>query len=193
MNRISYTIRGASPLLMHSCAGVNPLHPITKEIKKLTAKKKKTDEDLQLISDLEYQSGIYFDEKIGPYVPAEMMEACLRDAAKRTKQGKNFTMAVMVSPDMIPLIYDGTRELSGLIGNIAFRDSRPATVNRNKVMRTRPRFNSWSLKFDLEYSPDIIESSETITEVLKTAGAYIGLGDYRPRYGRFEIIEVKNG
>lgn len=191
MEKINFTIRSASPLLMHSCVGVNPLHPITKEIKKLTGKKKKTDEDLQLISDLEFQSGIYFDEKIGPYIPAEMMEACLRDAAKRTKQGKNFTMAVMVSPDMIPLIYEGPRTLPELIADMKSRDTRPATVNRMKVMRTRPRFNSWRLTFGVEYAPDIIESSDIIVNVLKTAGAYVGLGDYRPRYGRFEIIEVK--
>lgn len=191
MNNLNVVVKGTSPLLMHNCCGVNPLNPVTKEIKKLTSKKKKTDEDLELISNLEYQNSIYYDEKIGPYIPAENVEACLRDAAKKNKKGKDFTMAVMVLPDKIPIEYAGPRDIESLVQDMKFRDCRPVNVMRAKTMRTRPRFNNWKMKFSIEYSPDVIEDADTVISALKTAGAYNGLGDYRPRYGRFEVVEVK--
>lgn len=53
MKNLKVTWKGISPLIMHSCQCVNPLHPIAKELKKYTSKKNKTDEDLIKISDLE--------------------------------------------------------------------------------------------------------------------------------------------
>jgi hypothetical protein len=44
--------KGTVPLIMHSCQGVNPLHPITKKLKEFTSKRVKTDEDLLEISRL---------------------------------------------------------------------------------------------------------------------------------------------
>ena len=38
------TFKGISPLIMHSCKCVNPLHPISLEMKKYTSKRKKTEE-----------------------------------------------------------------------------------------------------------------------------------------------------
>ena len=56
MKSLKVTWKGISPLIMHSCKCVNPLHPIAKELKKYTSKKTKTDEDLTKISDLEWES-----------------------------------------------------------------------------------------------------------------------------------------
>lgn len=192
MKKLEVVVKGISPMLMHSCNGVNPMNPFTKEIKKLTAKgKNKTDEDNEIISNLEFQCNIYFDEKVGPYVPAENIEACLREAAKKVKLGKAFQTAVMVMPEKIAVEYDGPRDMEGLVNDPNYRDCRPVGIKQNKTMRTRPRFNSWVLRFDIEYSPDIIKDDDAIVDALKTAGAYVGLNDYRPRYGRFEVIEVK--
>lgn len=54
MKTLRVTWKGISPLIMHSCQCVNPLHPISKELKKYTSKKSKdkTDEDLVKISDI---------------------------------------------------------------------------------------------------------------------------------------------
>ena len=57
MKTLRITWKGITPLIMHSCKCVNPLHPISKELQKYTPKKKKTDEDLKIISDLEWQAG----------------------------------------------------------------------------------------------------------------------------------------
>ena len=62
MKKLNVTLIGNSPLIMHSPKCVNPLHPISIEMKKYTSKKKKTEEDLLKISDLEWESGVYWDD-----------------------------------------------------------------------------------------------------------------------------------
>lgn len=67
MKTLRVTWKGISPLIMHSCQCVNPLHPISKELKKYTSKKSKdkTDEDLVKISDLEWEAGAYWKDGLG--------------------------------------------------------------------------------------------------------------------------------
>ena len=47
MKKLNVTLIGDSPLIMHSPKCVNPLHPISLEMKKYTSKKKKTEEDVK--------------------------------------------------------------------------------------------------------------------------------------------------
>jgi len=60
-------------------------------------------------------------------------------------------------------------------------------VNKSRVMRTRPIFQDWALEFTVHYMPDVL-NKEDITGFMNVAGKYIGLSDWRPKYGRF-IIE----
>src|SRR5258706_264418 len=82
--------------MMHSNRGVNPREPLAQELKAITSKRQKSEEDLDQIAYLEWQLGLYFKPGIGPYLRAEMVHACLRDAGKRSKQGKTVTEAVWI-------------------------------------------------------------------------------------------------
>ena len=88
MKNLKVTWKGISPLIMHSCQCVNPLHPIAKELKKYTSKKNKTDEDLVKISDLEWEAGAYWKDGMGLYIPAENVEATIINGAKANKKRK---------------------------------------------------------------------------------------------------------
>ncbi len=46
MKTATYTIRGTTPMLMHSERLANPFDPLTKEIKAISGKRKKTEDDL---------------------------------------------------------------------------------------------------------------------------------------------------
>ena len=60
-------------------------------------------------------------------------------------------------------------------------------VNKARIMTARARLEKWELAFKLSCFDDrAIE--EKLKRVLEIAGAYIGIGAYRPRYGRFEIV-----
>ena len=187
MKQIQVNWKGTSPLLMNSNATVNPFHPISLKRKPLTAKRKKTDEDLLTLLDLDFEGSMYYDEKLGPIIPAICIEATLRNAAKRIRRGTDVKSCVFVSPDYIPLVYDGPRKKEDLIKNENFRDIRPVVVQRSSLLKCRPRFNKWEVEFELTYDQKIFDD-DTIIQILDIAGSQIGLCDYRPRYGRFEAI-----
>ena len=53
-------------------------------------------------------------------------------------------------------------------------------------MRTRPRFDTWNVAFTANYLPSFL-SRELILEIFALSGISRGLGDWRPRFGRFQV------
>ena len=80
MKTLEITWKGTTPLIMHSCQCVNPLHPISLALKPLTSKRNKTDEDYKAISDLEWEGGLYWDnsKEMGLVIPAEILKLLLK-------------------------------------------------------------------------------------------------------------------
>ena len=70
-----------------------------------------------------------------------------------------------------------------------FRDQRMVKIQTSKVLRTRPIFPNWELTFEVMYLPDVVDESD-IDEAINTAGYIIGLAEYRPEYGRFEVTST---
>ena len=178
-----------SPLLMHNPRSANPLHSLNIEKKKITSKGRKMTEKDQLdLLELDYRVGLYHDEIIGPYIAAEMLEASIRNAARKSRKGKDIQTGVMVTPELVPLQYQGPRDVAGLLKAEELRDIRMVSVNmgKAKTLRCRPRFNNWSLEFDIHYDPSQVSESFVI-ESLCIAGKLCGIGDNRPRYGRFTV------
>ena len=69
MKKLHVTLNGTNTLMMHSPKTVNPLHPLALELKKYTSKRKKTEDDLMKISELEWEAGLYYDETNGLHIP----------------------------------------------------------------------------------------------------------------------------
>jgi len=63
-------------------------------------------------------------------------------------------------------------------------------TTRGRKMCYRPRIEDWSLDFTLEVNDDRIDS-DVVKQILETAGMQIGIGAYRPRFGRFEVTSFK--
>ena len=187
MKNLKVTWKGTTPLIMHSCQCVNPLHPISKEMKKYTSKKKKTDEDLMTISDLEWEAGAYWKDGLGLYIPAENVEATLVNGGKAFKRGTDVQKYVNVTDLYIPFDYGENLTKEQLIHNYEYRDTRAMTVNRAKIMRTRPRFDKWQITFNLMYDETKMDL-DTIVNILEYAGSYVGLCDSRPKYGKFVSV-----
>lgn len=187
MKNLKVTWKGTTPLIMHSCQCVNPLHPIARELKKYTSKKNKTEEDLIKISDLEWESGAYWKDGLGLYMPAENVEATIKNGAKANKKGKDIEKYVSVTDLYVPFFYGENLTKEELIANYDYRDTRIMTVQRAKVLRTRPRFDQWSIIFNLMYDDTKIDI-DTIVNAMEYAGSYVGLCDSRPKYGKFTTI-----
>ena len=187
MKTLKVTWKGTKTLIMHSCQCVNPLNPIQKELKKYTSKRTKTDEDLQRISDLEWEAGAYWKEGMGLYIPGENVIATIVNGAKLFKKGTDVQKYVSVPDVHIPFNYGENLTKEELIADKDYRDVRPMVVGKAKVIRTRPRFNQWSITFNLEYEEDKIDRDVVIL-ALENAGKYVGLCDSRRYgYGRFVV------
>lgn len=185
MKKIKCEFHGVSPLIMHSCQCVNPLHPISLEMKKINAKKKnKTEEDLAALSDLEWEGGLYWNDETGLYIPAENIEATIREGAKARRKGKDIVKGFMCEDMMIPLDIGENLTKEQLKTDFRFRDVRAMRVMSARVMRTRPRFNMWNLVFTASYDEKIIDFG-TLVDAVEYAGQYVGLCDSRPKYGKF--------
>ena len=187
MRTLRMTWKGTTPLIMHSCKCVNPLHPISLKMKKYTSKRKKTEEDQVIISNLEWEAGAYWEDGIGLFIPSENVEATIKNGAKAMKKGKDIEKYCDVKEFYIPFNYYANLTKEELIAKPEYRDVRPMTVQRSKVMRTRPRFNKWSITFDLIYDETKIDR-DTIIQAVEYAGSYVGLCDSRPKYGKFTPI-----
>jgi hypothetical protein len=53
-------------------------------------------------------------------------------------------------------------------------------------MRYRPIFLNWAAEMTVMVNTDVLDVAEA-RKVLDDAGALIGVCEYRPRFGRFEV------
>jgi len=192
MKTIHFKIRGLTPLLMHADVGLDPFHPLSVEIREITAKgtKKRTEQDQKRLAFLEWQQGLYWSEELrGPYIPARNLHTALRDGARLQRAGKDVVRYVIVEPDEIRLDYQPNGQESPLkLYAAGFHDLRGArTSGGGKVLRSRPLFNRWGMEVDVHYDEDHIKT-ESVRQSLAAAGKYCGIGDYRPYFGRFEVV-----
>lgn len=180
------TIEGTASLLMHNSRLANPLDPAAKALKRLTGKRNKTDADYAELAHVEFVGGIYHDREVGPYLPGDNIWRCLFDAARKTKRGPKVKEGLFVKSECNPLAYRGPRDLDGLWADENFRLN-VTVVNpgqRSRVPRCRPMFREWRTDALGYIDTSVIDLAE-VEAIAETAGQLIGLGDWRPRYGRF--------
>jgi len=162
-------------------------------MKEYTSKRKKTEEDLLTISDLEWEAGVYWDDTVGLYIPNECIAATLINGAKMHKLGANVKKYCHVQTLMAPLDIGEVQDYDRLKSDVRYRDTRDVCVQRARVNRTRPRFNTWKTEFDMTYEDDKIDIGD-IALAFANAGDYVGICEMRDRgYGKFvaDIQEVE--
>jgi hypothetical protein len=174
---------------MHNSQLADPLNKFTRSIKEITAKgRKKTDADLEQLAKLEFMGGLYVDEKGHPAVPGECIEGVIRDGARKGRKGKDAQCGI-ISDGVWPLIYDGPKDVEKLWLDERFRDYRGVKVTQSRVMRMRPKFPVWSLEFEVSFEQEVLNQTD-LEKWLRDAGQFVGLLDFRPRFGRFEVDRV---
>ena len=178
-------IRGLRPYLQNRLPKNREEIEETKRITKILQKDPLDDEAINKAVEL----AIYKDENGKPYIPAIHLEQAIVNAAKQIrmkgagrKTYKDFAKAnIYVVPEKIEIQGDGYEI-----------DSQYVVIPRNRarVLRYRPRWDNWEATFKLIVLDDTVPS-DIIRQILEIAGTRVGIGDYRPRYGLFEIVEFK--
>ena len=191
---------GISELMHHRGGLANPLDLHARKIKALSSKRKKTDEDYIDLARAEFEGSLYFDERFGPVIPADNILATLVNGAKKSKYGREAGLAIFIESvpkkgdaGVIKLDYDGPRTIEQLWGDGTgkFVSSKLVNVNRARIIRTRPIFPAgWSLHFLVRYDSSVI-NSDSVIKAMQDGGFYIGLAEWRPRYGRFEVEVIR--
>ena len=193
MKSFVLTMMGTAPMLVHNAQLSDPLNKWAKEMKKVSSKRTKTEDDHLEMSRLEFYGGMYYDADLGPVIPAMNIEATLVNGAKKIKLGKAVTQGLRITDQVTPIIYKGPRDMAGLWGDgeSEFVNRASVKVGMARVMRTRPMFTNWALEVSGVYDESIFDE-DVINEICTYSGTLIGIGDWRPRFGTFtHELEVK--
>ena len=185
--QVKITIEGVCPLVMHNGRLADPLDEWAKRMKAVSSKRNKTDADIEELARLEFMGGLYYDEKNGIYIPADMIEACFINGAKKSKRGPQAKSGFFLDEDA-KFEYKGPKKPDELWQNKDFVLKAKVRIMANSVMRYRPHFPKWKATFTALFFDDILSKPE-IKEILETAGRIVGLGDWRPKYGRFKVTK----
>jgi hypothetical protein len=185
---ISLRLTGERPLLMHSSRLCDPLDPITHDLARITGKRLKTTADYKEIARIEWFGGLWLNDGL-PCVPAEAIEASFVGGARMQRRGPQAAAGIQVDGPA-KLVYDGPQDIDELWEHERFRLRVPVRVGSARMMRTRARFDTWRIEFTASYLPSLLSKS-MIGEIFATSGLARGLGDWRPKFGRFraEFIE----
>lgn len=176
--RVLVTCEGVADLLFHRW---NVESVESKSRAKKGSAEKKTDD---------VESFVYRNDKREICVPGEYLRGAIINAAKfqqdprsPRKSAMDLFKAAIVS--LTPLASLGKTDWD-------FLDKRRVVIQRSAVTRSRPAFKAgWQATFIIMCNlPEYIEP-QSLNATVQAAGRLVGLGDFRPSYGRFNVIQFK--
>lgn len=149
--------------------------------------KKRTKEQQWEIFKAQWEGYLYFDEKRGPVIPGQNVEACLREGAAKLKMKKDVLERLQVDEVLIPLEYKGPRDLARMWESKApvFKDIRiVGKSGSSKRPICRPIFQApWSITFTVVL--DDLKPQQVLAAA-EQAGRFVGIGTHRCfKWGRF--------
>lgn len=190
MYTVDVRIKGVAPLMQHRFP-MPDLSDLSKGGKKSSGAKDYTQE---------WHDYFYAEGNGQIYQPSSHIEGALVKSAvnfkvtgKRGKSYKDLIVAnVIVDPERIP--HEGFTvpdELDADADKPMYLDVRPVIIQRARVVRIRPCFKTgWELGFEMQVNDDEIQP-DLLHDILALAGKAVGIGDYRPKFGRFSVIHYE--
>lgn len=188
MKSLNVKITGIEPLLLNNPQSVDPFNRYAKASKEITAKRKKTDEDLLKLREIELESKIYWDDAIGLWVPSTWIIAAIagQSWAKAKIKKAEIRSCVFINSSKIKLNYAGeskVKEKVDIVKNEQFHTVLNLKQGQVRVCKAAPIFHDWSFKFELLFDDSIINESD-LKNLIDIAAKFGGFGDFRPTYGR---------
>jgi hypothetical protein len=181
---VHVTIEGSADLLLHAwnCEAIQE-----KADSKKGSAAKKTDN---------MESYVRRDDNGVICLPSEYLRMSIVNAAKfrqdprsPRKSAMDLYKATLVSlKPLVPII-----TVVGELPKIWDYEHRcRVQVQRNGITRCRPAFREgWKVEVPLLCNLPEYVSPSALNEVIAAAGRLIGVGDFRPSYGRFQVIKFE--
>lgn len=185
MKLINVKIKSTSSLLQHRFTEADEQ---TRSTRAVLVKRGTPREEAEKVCYRDKQGRFYF--------PGAAIARMLREAGSNHKLKGSRKSAKFVVPAAVLVMEDAITILNGN-GEPApdFEvDSRPVTIptTKGRIMRHRPRFDTWSAKFSLRINDSILPV-DFVQQLTVEGGQQIGIGDYRPEkggpFGTFHIVE----
>lgn len=132
------------------------------------------------------ESYVYRNDAGELCIPGEYLRMAIINAAKFRQDPRSPRKSAM------DLFKAGVVALTNLasLGTKAwdYEDRRRVVIQRNGINRTRPAMRvGWRAEFEIQVNlPEYINPS-MLNEVVGAAGRLIGLGDFRPTFGRYVV------
>ena len=171
-------IEGSAPILFHAwnCESVDAKSKASKN-----SKAKKTDD---------VESYVYRNDRGEVCLPGEYLRQSIIMAAKFKQDPRSPRKSAM---DLFKAGLVCTTPLASLgVKNWDYIDRRRVTVQRNGITRERPAMREgW--KAEVEFAilvPEYIDR-HLFADVLQNAGRLVGVGDFRPTFGRFAVYKYE--
>ena len=176
--RVNVTIRGEADLLFHrwNCEAVEAK---AKAAKGSAAKK---------LDDLE--SYVYRNDQGEICIPGEYLRQAIIGAAKFRQDPRSPRKSAV---DLVKAAVVSLTALASLgIREWDYEHRCRVQVQRNGVTRVRPAIKQgWSATFTLQVNLPEYISPEMLLGLITDAGRLIGIGDFRPTYGRFQVVHFE--
>lgn len=176
--RVSVTLEGSSALLFHRWS-------VESVAEKASAAKnsraKKTDD---------VESYVWRNDAGELCIPGEYVRASVIQAARFRQDPRSPRKSAM---DLFKAAIVSNTELAS-VGKAEwdYLDARRVTVQRNGITRMRPALLAgWKAAFEFEILLSEYVQPRDLLETLTLAGRVIGIGDFRPTYGRFNIVRFE--
>jgi hypothetical protein len=127
------------------------------------------------------------DRRLG--IPGNVFHGALINAAKflqdprsPRKSAADLVKAALIVQDIVAPLEPATKEWD-------FIDKRRVFVQRSGITRERPAMRAgWRVSFKILVALPEYIAPQLLNELVGNAGKLIGLCDYRPTYGRFQIV-----
>lgn len=193
---VKIRLTGTRPLIMARGESANPFDPQAREIKRVTQKRNKSDEDYELIARLQFNASLYWDERIGPYLPVDNLMKCCQEGAAKYREGKLVKSRVIIKgfvgkatdDGAAELVYQGGKGLEELYDKHAYLKMGKLPGSKTSILISRARFNEWAADIQVEFT-DV--TKERILDYWNTAGRLVGIGAWRPQNGLFMAEVLK--
>jgi hypothetical protein len=145
------------------------------------SKAKKTDD---------VESYVYRDGSGELCVPGEYLRQAVIHAAKYVQDPRSPRKSAM---DLFKAGVVMHTELASLgVQDWDFMDQRRVVIQRNGITRMRPAMHKgWKASFEIEIILPEYINRQLLQAVVMNAGRLVGLGDFRPTYGRFTVVRFE--
>lgn len=179
--RVTLTLQGTSTMLFHrwNCEAVDAKAKAAKG-----SAAKKTDD---------VESYVYRNDEGELCIPGEYVRQSIAGPAGAAKFRQDPRSSRKSALDLYKAGVVSLTELASMgVKDWDMLDQRRVTVQRAGITRMRPAMLAgWRAEFDLQVLlPEYIPPMDLL-DVITRAGQLVGIGDFRPTYGRFAVVRFE--